>query len=74
VTFRGSKKAAERELARLVAEQDSKPAVVLDEDSRSWGPRTTVNDAIEGWRANGWDDLSPTTVRRYEDNWKVHIK
>jgi integrase len=74
VTFRGSKKAAEKELVRLLAYQDRKPALVPDDDSRTWGPRTTVNDAIEGWRANGWDDLSPTTVRRYENNWKVHIK
>jgi integrase len=33
-----------------------------------------VNDAIVGWRDNGWDDLSPSTVRRYESIWKVHIE
>jgi hypothetical protein len=57
-----------------VAEQDREPTVVPDDDSRSWSPGTTVNDAIEGSRANGWDDLSPTTVRGYENSWKVHIK
>ena len=25
-------------------------------------------------RQNGWDDLSPVTVRRYENVWKVHIR
>ena len=40
----------------------------------SWGPATTVNDAIEGWKQNGWDDLSPVTTRRYENVWNVHIK
>ena len=27
-----------------------------------WGSSTTVNDAIEAWKANGWADLSPTNV------------
>jgi hypothetical protein len=40
----------------------------------SWGPATTVNDAIAGWRLNGWDDLSPTTSRRYEVIWRLHVK
>ncbi len=47
--------------------------MVPAEESRAWGPTTTVNDAIEGWRDNGWDDLSPSTIRRYESIWKVHI-
>jgi integrase len=72
-TFRGTKRAAERELARLVAAQDSLPGVVPSEDARTWGPTTTINDAIEGWRANGWDDLSPSTVRRYESIYKLNI-
>ncbi len=71
--FGGKKRSAERELARLVADQDRAPAVVPDDVSRAWGPATTINDAIEGWRANGWDDLSPSTVRRYESMVKVHI-
>ena len=41
-----------------------------------WGGAepTTVNDAIEGWKQNGWEDLSPVTARRYENVWKVHIE
>lgn len=73
ILFRGTKRSAGRELARLVAEQDRSPAVVPHDPGRPWGPNTTVNDAIEGWRANGWDDLSPSTVRRYESMVKVHI-
>ena len=42
--------------------------VVLD-----WGPDTTVNDAVVGWQRNGWDDLSPSTVRRYRSIWTVHV-
>jgi len=71
--FRGTKRAAEKELARLVFQQESDPEVVPDDASRSWGPTTTINDAISGWKANGWDDLSPVTVRRYDSVWKVHI-
>ncbi|MGH9131887.1 MAG: tyrosine-type recombinase/integrase [Acidimicrobiales bacterium] len=73
VTVEGTKRAAQRELTRLVAEQDRSPAVVPAEESRVWGPTTTINDAIKGWRDNGWDDLSPSTIRRYESMWKVHI-
>ncbi|MGD0255502.1 MAG: site-specific integrase [Acidimicrobiales bacterium] len=60
-------------MARLVLEQDLNPEVVPDEASRPWGPTTTINDAISGWKANGWDDLSPVTARRYESVWQVHI-
>ncbi len=74
VLFRGAKRSAERELARLVAEHDRAPVVVPDESTRPWGPTTTINDAIEGWKANGWADLSPTTVRRYEGIWRVHVR
>ena len=79
VLFRGPKRAAERELARLVAEQDRAPAVVPDnrvpdDAAREWGPATTVNDAIEAWQANGWDDLSPSTARRYEGVWRVNVR
>ena len=72
--FRGNKRSAQRELARLVADQDRAPAVVPDDLGRPWGPATTINDTIEGWRANGWDDLSPSTVRRYESMVRVHIR
>ncbi len=74
VTFRGTRRGAERELARLVAEQDREPIRVPEEDDRNWGPKTTVNDAIAGWRANGWDDLSPSTTRRYLSMWECHIR
>jgi hypothetical protein len=40
----------------------------------TWGPETTINDAIAAWKANGWADLSPSTVRRYQNNWDVHIR
>ena len=74
VLFRGTKRSAQRELTRLWAEQDRAPAVVRDDTARAWGPATTINDAIEAWQANGWDDLSPSTVRRYEGVWRVNIK
>ncbi len=72
--FRGTKRAAERELARLVVHQDDNPVVVPDDEARGWGPATTINDAIAGWKENDWDDLSPATVRRYEDTWRLYIK
>lgn len=72
--FRGSKRAAERELARLVTEQETAPAPIPQEEARAWGPTTTINDAIEGWRDNGWADLSPKTVRGYEEIWDRYIR
>ena len=72
--FRGSKRAAEKELSRLVLGQDLEPEVPLEPESQAWNQTTTVNDAIAGWKQNGWDDLSPVTVRRYENIWKVHIE
>jgi integrase len=73
-TFRGSKRAAEKELGRLVLAQDSEPAVPVEPETLAWNQTTTVNDAIEGWKQNGWADLSPVTVRRYDNVWKVHIE
>ena len=72
--FRGSKRAAEKELRILLVAQDFEPEVPTEPEVRAWGRSTTVNDAIEGWKRNGWDDLSPVTVRRYENVWKVHIE
>lgn len=72
--FRGTKRSAERELARLLVKQDEVPAVVPDEAAREWGPATTFNDAIAGWRDNGWADLSPLTTARYDNVWKVHVR
>ena len=71
--FHGSKRSAERELARLVANQDAQPLPPTSPVIR-WGPCTTINDAIEAWKINGWDDLSPSTTRRYESIIKVHIE
>ncbi len=70
--FRGSRRAAERELARLVAEQGLTRRIT-PEPGADWGPNTTINDAINAWRENGWEDLSPSTTRRYESIVKVHI-
>ena len=71
--FRGARRAAERELARLVTEQETAPTPVA-EASSLWGPRTTVNDAITAWKANGWSDLSPNTASDYQTVWTLHIE
>jgi hypothetical protein len=65
--------AAERELRRLVTEQETKPTPV-PEDTPEWGVGTTVNQAIAAWKANGWADLSPSTASDYETVWKLHIE
>jgi hypothetical protein len=65
-TFHGSKRAAEKELARLALAQDFEPEVPAESETMTWNATTTVNDAIAGWKDNGWDDLSPVTVRRYD--------
>lgn len=73
-TFEGTRRAAERELARLVTQQADQPARIPEREERSWGPATTINDAIEGWRQNGWQDLSPNTVRGYEGVWRRNVR
>ena len=73
ITFRGSKRAAERELARFVTEQEEEPAVVPQETG-TWGSTATLNDALTAWQMNGWEDLSPYTTRRYLSIWNVHIR
>jgi hypothetical protein len=70
--FRGSLRAAEMELARLVTEQAAEPDPMPLETA--FGPTTTINMAILAWRENGWQDLSPSTTRRYESIWTKHIK
>jgi integrase len=72
--FRGPKRAAEKELSRLVLAQDFDPEVPAEPETLTWNQTTTVNDAIAGWKHNGWSDLSPVTARRYENVWKVHIE
>ncbi len=74
VLFRGTKRAAERELARLVTVQQETPDPVPEDDVQQWGPKTTVNDAIAAWRDNGWDDLSPKTVLGYDSIWNHYIR
>lgn len=74
VTVEGSKRSAERELARLVAGQDKEPERLATRAEAAWGPTTTINDAIEGWRQNGWADLSPNTVRGYQGVWDRHVR
>ena len=76
--FRGTERNASRELGRLVSlyhggldEQMAEAKAAL---SLTWGPTTTINDAIKGWKNNGWDDLSPSTIRRYESIWETHIR
>ena len=73
IRFHGTKRKAETELARLVVSQQDEPSAIQESSGR-WGARTTLNDAIEAWRENGWDDLSPTTVRRYESIWRLYVK
>ena len=81
VTFHGTKRAAERELVRLVAEYDraaeAQPELTPSSAAAApqpWDDRTTINDAIEGWKRNGWQDLSPNTVRGYEGVWTRHVR
>ena len=72
-TFRGGKRAAESELSRLVAAAENEPVPPPVVEAPRWSQQTTVNDAIQGWKDNGWEDLSPSTVRRYENMWMKHI-
>jgi integrase len=79
VTFEGGKREAARKLNRLVAELEHGGeardlALVEMTAGPEWGTATTFNDALEGWRLNGWDDLSPSTTRRYQSLWDVHIR
>ncbi|MGA2211464.1 MAG: hypothetical protein ABSH30_17760, partial [Acidimicrobiales bacterium] len=73
VTFRGTKRAAARELTRLAADNEWS-AAIAEPGPVEWGPLTTVNDAIEGWKRNGWQDLSPNTVRGYQGVWDRHVR
>jgi len=72
-TFRGGKRAAERELSRLVAAAENEPVPPPVVEAPRWSDHTTINEAIEGWKENGWEDLSPSTVRRYENMWMKHV-
>jgi integrase len=72
VTFRGGSRAADKELTRLVAKYEG--TLPAAEAPVRWTDTTTVNDAITAWKQNGWQDLSPTTVRHYQELWDKHIK
>ena len=72
-TFIGSKRAAERELARLSFEFESS-AHLTQADKAVWGAKTTFNDAILAWQENGWQDLSPKTVIDYESIFRLYIR
>ncbi len=61
-------------MARLVTQQEDEPARIPEREERTWGPATTINDAIEGWKQNGWQDLSPNTVRGYEGVWRRDVR
>jgi integrase len=73
-TFHGTKREAQRALARLVADTERHQTSTQADALPTWGERTTINEAIAAWRDNGWDDLSPTTVRRYEGLWEGHVR
>ncbi len=73
-TFHGTKREAQRALARLVADTDRHQTSTQADALPTWGERTTINDAIAAWKDNGWEDLSPTTIRRYEGLWEDHIR
>jgi integrase len=72
--FHGTKREAERALARLVVETERHRTTDQPATLPQWGSKTTINDVLAGWRDNGWDDLSPTTVRRYQGLWDTHIR
>jgi integrase len=72
--FRGTRRAAEMELARLVTDQADEPSRIPRQQEVMFGPSMTLNMAIEAWRHNGWQDLSPSTTQRYESIWSKHVK
>ena len=80
-TFVGGKREAERELARLTFELESAPITpernaepAEQADQIRWGSETTFNDAIAAWKENGWEDLSPKTIRDYEGFYRRNIE
>jgi integrase len=80
-TFVGGKRDAEKELARLSFELEAEPEYPEPEvksgepgEQIRWGPKTTFNDAILAWKENGWEDLSPKTIRDYEGFYRRNIE
>ncbi len=76
----GTRRDAQAELNQLVAQYQGRLTEVTAEAGAvegrvvRWGPNTTINDAIEGWKLNGWSDLSPTTQRRYQGMWDLQVR
>lgn len=64
-SFRGGKREAQRELARLVAEA---------ERGQSVGPDATVNDLVDKWLATVSADWSPATRRQNASAIDRHIR
>jgi len=69
--FVGTKRAADRALADLVAEVERERRAG-EVQGTSWSKKT-FDDAFSAWKENGWQDLSPSTTRRYESMWEVHV-
>ncbi|HET6793685.1 MAG TPA: hypothetical protein VFH45_04550, partial [Acidimicrobiales bacterium] len=86
--YRGTRRAAERELARFWVEVDQDPPPVsqpapaaptggiapVPSGGRTWGPATTINDALAAWRDSRWEELSPATVARYRGIWTRYVE
>jgi integrase len=71
--FRGSARDAKFALAEMLIEHAGEPGQG-SEVPVDWGRTTTINQAIAAWRENGWEDLSPTSQRRYETSWNQHVR
>ena len=71
--FTGNKRSAQRALAALVTEVEQAKENKADPVD-IWASSTTLNAAFAAWKLNGWQDLSPSTTRRYESIWHVHVE
>ena len=69
-----TRRQAERELARLVADRGRNTGRRARGADGGGGTTATVNDAIAAWKDNGWEDRSPKTTLRYESGWANHIE
>ena len=72
-TFRGGKRMPNASCPDSSLRRITKRFRRRSSDGPRWSEQTTINDAIAGWKDNGWEDLSPSTVRRYENMWMKHI-
>ena len=71
-TFRGTKREASSALAALVTSCGG--SLEAQAGPMLWDERTTVNDALKAWSKNGWDDLSPNTLRHYQSLWDNYVR